>query len=84
MKAASMFVVAIALIAAQADSAMAADCASEVTRVKATLKTSASSPKVQSGKAVAEAKLKDAEAALAKKDESGCAAAIAAADAAIK
>lgn len=84
MKAVSMFAVAISLLVAQAGSAMAADCATEVARVKTTIQTSASSPKVQSGKAVAEAKLKDAEAALAKKDENGCAAAIAAADAAIK
>lgn len=84
MKAALMFTVAVSFLAAQASSAMAADCASEMARVKATIQTAASNPKVQEGKAVAEAKLKDAEAALAKKDESGCAAAIAAADAAIK
>lgn len=84
MKAVPMFAIAALLIAAQAGSAMAAGCASEVARVKATLQTSASNQKVQSGKAVAEAKLKDAEAALAKKDETGCTAAVAAADAAIK
>ncbi len=84
MKAALTFAIAVGFLGAQANSAMAADCASEMARVKATLQTATSNQKVQSGKAVAEAKLKDAEAALAKKDESGCTAAVAAADAAIK
>lgn len=85
MKTFLMIAFGLGLFVTHVGDAMAqSTCASEVARVKKTLEAEGSSVKVQQGKASAQVKIREAEEALAKKDESGCIAAVQAADAAIK
>ena len=70
------------LVAAFAGSPALAACKDDLVKVKAAVAATPENKK--SGKDTAAVKIKEAEAALAKKDEAGCMAAVKAADASIK
>jgi hypothetical protein len=81
----SVFALVAAMTASLVGTASAAStCAEQLQRVKAAVNDVGSNQKVEKGKAIAVVKIREAEEALAKKDEASCINAVQAADASMK